>query len=170
MYIETARVPWQTLRGAVTSDDTFLTSFDYADWPTSDTISLNDAPLHDASGLIISMHGSNAENEDALYEIYGRARPEGGPIQLLLKGKVTLGALALAANPIGGAALAGFWADTITITGGIFSGLATILDSGNDRIAAIMFDQVHIEDMACFFDLDGGDSTSTSMYAIITGW
>ena len=168
-YIQTARVPWQKLRGEVAADDTFLTSFDYTDWPSSNTISLNVAPLQDASGLVIAMYGTNAENENANYEIYGRTRGN-GPIQLLLKGVVTLGAQTLAIDPITKAALAGFWADTITVTGGIFSGLETILDSANDRICEIIFDQVHIEDMACYFTITDAGTASASMYAIISGW
>ena len=170
MLLNTARVPWVTLRGAVTSDDTFLTAFGYTDWPTTNTIKLSTAPLQDASGLVVGMYGTNAENENANYEIYGRAMTN-GPIQLLLKGVVTLGSQACAVDPVtGGAITAGFWADTITVTGGIMEEVVEILDAGNDRICEVVFDQMHIEDMACYFTISDAGSASTAMYAAITGY
>lgn len=171
--INTARIPWVQLRGEVLlgTDDTFLTSFDYGDWDASKGISLKTAPLQDASGLVIAMHGSNAADEETAYEIYGRTRMN-GPIQLLLKGIATLGTQNATEDPITKATIAnGEWVDTITVTGGIFKDRVTILDSGNNRICELIFDQTHIEDIACYFKLDGGSGAdSAAMYAIISGW
>jgi len=170
MLINTARVPWESLRGAVTADDTFLTAFDYTDWPSSNTLKLNEPPLHDANGLIVAMHGSNAADENANYEMYGRTR-QNGPVQLLLKGVVTLGTQNCTTDPIAGGTITnGEWADTITVTGGILSGLVEILDSGNNRICMLKFDQLHIEELAVYFTITDAGSASTSMYAIITGY
>ena len=170
MLVNTARVPWVSLRGAVVADDTFLTAFTYTDWPSSNTIKLNDAPLHDANGLLVAMHGSNAANENANYEMYGRTRQR-GPIQLLLKGVVTLGTQICTIDPITGETITnGKWADTITVTGGILSGLVEILDSTNNRICMLKFDQMHIEDLAVYFTITDAGTASASMYAIITGF
>lgn len=171
MLLNTARVPWVSLRGAVSTDDTYLTSFKYSDWPSSNTLNLNIPDLHDASGLLIAFHGTDAADEDSTFEMYGRSRTN-GPIQLLLSATVKLGTQNCTIDPIDGATTItnGEWVDTITITGGILSGIAEVLDSGNNRIAMLMFDQMHIEDIAVYFDLDGADTTAASMYAIITGY
>lgn len=170
MLINTARIPWVSLRGAVTADDTFLTAFKYTDWPSSNTLKLNEVPLHDANGLIVAMHGSNAANENANYEMYGRTR-QNGPIQLLLKGVVTLGTQICTTDPITGATITlGKWADTITVTDGILAGLVEILDSADNRICMLKFDQMHIEDLAVYFTITDAGEASASMYAIITGY
>lgn len=170
MFINTARVPWVSLRGAVVADDTFLTVFTYTDWPSSNTIKLNEPPLHDANGLIVAFHGTNGANENANYEMYGRTR-EKGPIQLLLKGVVTLGTQVCTTDPITGETITGgLWVDTITATGGILSGVVEILDSAANRICMLKFDQMHIEDLAVYFTITDAGSASAAMYAIITGY
>ncbi|GAF94381.1 unnamed protein product [marine sediment metagenome] len=171
MLLNTARIPWVALRAAVIADDTFLTAFDYTDWPSSNTLNLRQPPLQDANGFIIAMHGSNAADENANYELYGRTRTN-GPVQLLLKGVVTLGTQNCTTDPIDGSTTIalGEWADTITVTGGILSGLVEILDAGNNRICMLKFDQLHIEDLAIKFTITDAGSASTSMYAIITGY
>lgn len=170
MLLNTPRIPWVSLRGAVTQDDVALSAFDFSDWPSSNTIKLSDPPLHDANGILIAFHGSNAANEDATYKLYGRARST-GMVELLLEGKITLGTQNCTTDPFTGATITnGEWADTITATGGLFSGLVEIFDSGNDRICVIKFDTMHIEELYIEFDLDGGSVTATSMYAMITGY
>ena len=170
MYVNTARLPWAQLRALVTVDDTALTAFDFSDWPSSGVLKLNDDPLKDASGVIIAFHGSNAANEDTTYKLYGRTR-NNGPVQLLLEGVVILGTQNATTDPITGDTITnGEWVDTITVTGGILSGLVEILDSTNNRICMLKFDQLHIDELYCEFDLDGGSVTATSMAAIISGW
>jgi len=173
MYLNTARVPWTRLRGAVSTDDTALAAFAYANWPTSGTLNLNAAPLQDASGLIVAFHGTDAENEDATFKLYGRVRAN-GPILLLCAGTITLGSQVCTLDPVDGvtAIANGKWADTIVLTAGdgIFADSITILDSADNRIALMQFDQKFIEDLYVEFDLDGGSSTSASMYAVITGY
>lgn len=169
MLLNTARIPWQTLRSAVAGDDTPIADFSYStSWPASNIIKLNKPPFHDANGVLIAFHGTDGDNEAlTYYKLYGRTR-QNGPIQLLLTGVATLGAQACATDPIDDttAITNGLWADTITVTGGILSELVHILDSGNDRIAMLKFDTLHIEDL--FLELDIG--AMASVYAIITGY
>ncbi len=171
MLLNTARVPWVSLRGAVSSNDTFLTSFKYSDWPSSNTLNLNVPPIQDASGLLVAFHGTNAADENADFEMYGRTRST-GPIQLLLKGVVQLGTQNCTTDPIDNTTTItlGEWVDTITISGGILANLVSILDNENNRIAMILFDQMHIEDIAMYFKITTAGNASTAMYAIITGY
>ncbi|MCK4500663.1 hypothetical protein KAU11_09195 [Candidatus Babeliales bacterium] len=171
MYLNTARIAWEALRAAVTSDDTAITSFNYGDWPTSNTFLLSKPTFNDANGVVIAFHGTDAANEDFAYKIYGRTRAN-GPIQLLLGGIATLGAQACIQDPIDKATVItnGKWVDTITIPDGIFTGIAEVLDSTNDRIAMLKFDTTHIEDLYVEIDLDGGSTTAAAAYAIITGY
>lgn len=169
MLLNTARIPWQTLRSAVASDDTAIDVFDYlTDWPASNTIKLSAPPFHDANGLLIAFHGTDGDNEAlTYYKLYGRTR-QNGPIQLLLTGVATLGTQACLTDPVDNltAITSGLWGDTITVTGGILKELVEILDNGNDRIAMLKFDSMHIEDL--FLELDIG--AMASVYAIITGY
>lgn len=171
MFLNTARIPWVKLRGEVTADDTPLAAFDYSDWPTANTVKLKDAPLHDANGLVISFYGTDAANEIANYKLYGRSRCN-GPIQLLLEGVVTLGTQALAVDPVDAAtALVGLWADTVTITGGLFndSNIYQILDSGSNRICMLKFDQTHIDELYLEIDIPAASQVA-SIYGIISGY
>jgi hypothetical protein len=168
MYLNTARVPWAVLRAAVTVDDSALTVFDYDNWPTSKAVKLNDDPLQDANGLGIAFHGTDAADEDAAYNLYGLNRSN-GMIQLLLEGVITLGTQVATTDPIDMKTTIanGKWADTITITGGLFSGdLSEVLDSGTNRIAMIKFDQRWIDELYLEIDLN----TAASIYGIITGF
>lgn len=175
MYLNTARLPWVALRTAVAADDTLLSAagdFSYSGaWPSSNTIKLNEPPFQDANGVLIAFHGTAAANKDFLYNLYGRTR-QNGPIQLLLTGVATLGTQNCIISPIDNTTSItnGEWADTITVTGGLLDGLHTILDSGNNRICMLKFDTMHIEDLFCEIDLDGGSAAVTLAYAIITGY
>ena len=174
MYLNTARIPWTSLRGAVAADDTTQASlgFDFGDWPSTGVLSLSKAPLADANGLAIAFHGTDAADETANYKLYGRAR-NNGPIQLLLEGVVTLGSQVCTTDPIDNstAISGGLWADTISITGGIFndSDIYTILDSGNNRICIVKFDQQWIEDFRLEIDIPASGQVA-SIYGIITGY
>ncbi len=170
MYINTARLPWAQLRALVAGDDTPISAFDFSDWPSANTIKLNDEPLKDANGVIIAFHGADAADEDTTYKLYGRTR-NNGPVQLLLEGTIFLGTQNATTDPITGDTITnGEWADTITVTGGILSGLVEILDSGNNRICMLKFDQLHIDELFCEIVLTGGSTTAASMAGIITGW
>ena len=172
MYLNTARISWEAWRTAVAADDTLLAAFDYLTlWPTTGVIKLNSPPFQDCNGVLVAFHGTAAAGKDFLYNIYGRSRMN-GPKQLLLTGIVTLGTQNCTISPIDNttAITNGEWADTITATGGILSGLVDILDSGNNRICMLRFDTMHIEDMFCEIDLDGGSDAATLAYAIITGY
>ena len=174
MFLNTARIPWAVLRGEVTADDTPLSSFNRVDWPTSNTVKLKDAPLADANGLVIAFHGTDAANEIANYKLYGLSRCN-GPIQLLLEGVITLGAQVATLDPIDMSTVIanGLWADTITVTGGLFfdatDPIVRILDSGLDRICELKFDQTHIDELYLEIDIPGA-SQVTSIYGIISGY
>jgi len=174
-YLNTARLQWSSLRGAVAADDTALTSFNYSNWPSSNTLNLNSSKICDANGMVVAFHGTAAENKDFAYNLYGKCIAN-GPIMLLLTGVVTLGAQACTTDPIDNTTTIanGLWADTITATAGIFYDATNpayrIYDAGNDMICILQFDQKHVEDIFCEIDLDGGSDAATSAYAIITGW
>lgn len=169
MFVNTARVPYAILRGEVTSDDTPLTSFAFADWPSENIVKLYEVPLHDASGLILAFHGSDAAGEIANYKLYGRARLN-GMIELLLAGVITLGTQNCTTDPITGATITnGEWADTVSVTGGILAGIVEILDSGNNRICMLKFDQLHIDELYLEIDIPASGQVA-SIYGIITGW
>jgi len=171
MFLQTSKLPWVSLRDAVVADDTALTTFQYSNWPTSNTLDdmKNHSAFKDANGLLITGFGTDSDNEDAAYKIYGRARMN-GPIILIATGIVTCGAQLVTSHPITPAALTARWFDTITVTGGLFSGLIEILDSGNDRIAALKLDSMIFNDLFMEVDLDGGDTAMASFYAIICGY
>lgn len=174
MFINTARVPWAVLRGAVQSDDTPLTSFKRSDWPTSNVLKLDQPPLHDANGLAIAFHGADAADEDVAYRLLGVNRTN-GPIQLLLEGIATLGTQVADIDPIdlNTVITNGLWADTITVTGGLFSSpsITRVLDSAQNRICQLQFDQRWIDELYLEIDLDGGSAAAAaSFYGIITGY
>lgn len=172
MFLQTAKLPWLSLRSAVSTDDTALTTFEYTNWPTSGVLNnMRGHPvLKDANGVLIAGFGTNADNEDAAYNLYGRARMN-GPIVLALTGIVTCGAQLITNNPIGGAALTARWFDTITVTGGLLSGLVDILDAGgDDRIGMLKIDSLIFNDWFMEVDLDGGSETMASFYSVICGY
>jgi hypothetical protein len=169
MLLNTRKMPWVSLRSAVAGDDTPIAIFDYlTSWPSSNTVKLADAPLHDANGILIAFHGTDGDNEAlTYYKLYGRSKMNGA-IFLLLTGVATLGAQACLTDPIDNktAITGGLWADTITVTGGILTDLVDILDSGNDTIAMLKFDALNITDL--YMELDIG--AQATVYSIVSGW
>ncbi len=172
MYLNTARIPWTVLRGEVTADDTPLASFNYTDWPSTGVICLSKPPLADANGVVIAFHGSDAADEIANYKLHGRNRCN-GPIQVLLEGVITLGTQACLVDPVDNVTVIanGLWADTITVTGGLFSDseITTISDSGENRICQLSFDQRQIEDLRLEIDIPAASQVA-SIYGIISGY
>jgi len=169
MFLQTSKMPWVSMREAVVKD-TAIDVFDYTtDWPSTGTVDLKDVVLKDANGVLIAFFLTNDDNEDGSYKLYGRAKMN-GPIMLLLEGIVTAGAQVITKHPITQATLTAYWADTITATGGLLSGLVEILDSGNDRIAMLKFDSLIFKDLFMELANDGGSTDSATMYAIICGW
>lgn len=167
MFINTARTPWVELRDNVTSDDTAITVFKRSNWPSTNIVKLKDPPLHDANALIISAFGTDTEDDNLTsYKLLGVAR-HNGPIITLLTGVMTLGTLAATTHPITAATVSnGLWVDTITVAGGLLSGLYELLDSGNNRIAALKFDQLIFDELYLEIDLN----TINAFYAIICGY
>ena len=173
MYVNTAKIPLVSLRSAVIADDVALSAFAYDDWPSSNT--LNNVRGHpnmlDASGVAFMFWGTNAENEDFAYKLYCRLRCN-GPIMLAAEGIVTLGSQVAATDPVDKttAITLGFWADSVTVTGGILKDLTDILDFGGNRICMLKMDGVFFNDWYLEIDLDGGSSTAAAAYGAITGY
>lgn len=171
MFLNTARIPWVSLRDNVTSDDTAITVFKRSNWPSTNIIKLTDPPLQDANGLVISAFGTDAANETVNYKLLGVARSN-GPIFTLLGGVMTLGTLAATTHPItrpDTTVANGLWVDTISVTSGLFSGIYELLDSGNNRIAGLKFDQTFIEEVYLEIDIPASAQVA-SIYGIITGY
>jgi len=175
MYLQEQKLPWKMLREAVVADDTLLTAgtdFSYSIWPSSGVVNnlKNDPVMKDATGLGIIAYGKAADNATILYNLYGRAR-QNGPVMLLLTGVMTLGTRVVTDTPIGGTAITARWVDTITVTGGLLSGLTEKLDSGNNRIAALKFNSYWFNDLYFEVDLDGASGTAmTEITAILIGF
>lgn len=167
MILNTARTPWVSMREAVASDDTAITVFKRSNWPSTNIIKLKDPPLHDANGLIISAFGTDTADDNLTgYKLLGVTRMN-GPILTLFSGVMTLGTLAATTHPITAATVTnGLWVDTITVTGGFLSGQQTILDSGNNRIAGLKFDQLIVDELYLEIDLNN----INAFYAMICGY
>ncbi|KKM71982.1 hypothetical protein LCGC14_1425100 [marine sediment metagenome] len=178
MFLQTPRIPWHSLREAVTADDTAITVFKYSNFPLVGAapregqnlaIDLHDAKFQFANGLVIAAWGEGSDNEAiTAYRLYG-VTVEDGPIVLLLSGVMTLGTQVCAVHPLTGATLTGnLWFDTITATGGIMSGLVDVLDSGNNRICMVKFDKTIFDRL--FLEYDESGSGPTAFNAIIAGY
>ena len=167
MYLNTARTPWVKLRDNVTVDDAAISVFKRSNWPNTNVIKLKDPPLHDANGLVITAFGTDADGDNLTsYKLLGVTR-QNGPILTLFTGVMTLGTMAATTHPIDGTTIAnGLWVDTITVTGGYLSGQETILDSGNDRICGLKFDQGIFDEIYLEVNLNN----INAFYAILCGY
>jgi len=159
------------------ADDTALATFDYASWPTSNTVSMESgtetgiSELLHARRLWLAIYGKAAVNATAGYKLYAR-RKDNGPILLLASGIATLGTQLVTKDPISEATITAYWADTITITGGLWSDMAPlVLDSGNNRIAIMRGRNEGLKDYYLEVDLDtaGAGTYMTEVNAIISG-
>lgn len=167
MFLQTSKLPWVSLRDNVTGDDTAITAFKYSNWPSSNTVNLRSPVMKDANGVFIAAFGTDtADDVLTSYKLYGKARMN-GPIVLLLTGVMTLGTQVATTHPISGVTVTnGLWVDTITVTGGLLSGLVEILDSGNNRACMLKFDTSIFQELYLELDLD----TINAFYAIICGY
>ena len=179
--VEIKRQPWFPLRVDVTSDDTFLTTFEHDNSAYTDIMKeFTDAALpgvklgagslsQDIISPVLAFWGKDADNKTALYEVHGRRRG-GGPIEVIAAGQLTLGAQLITKDPIGPkAAEVAYWVDTITNTVQWIKPIAP-LNSGNDTIAYLAFNGFGLMDLAVMFDLNGGTgSDTTEMNCILTG-
>lgn len=171
--MKTSTVPWYALRARVATDDAALAAAGYSDWPSSGVLSM--APsganekLAECDVLQIAFYGTDADNEDSAYSLFGRKKMN-GPILHLATGVVTLGGMACAVDPITGVAITnGFFADTITITSGVLAVYDPVIVNNADHVAMLQFPKMGLEDIHVRFDLDGGSTASASMGAIISG-
>lgn len=180
MYLNTARVPWYSLREAVAADDSAITDFKHSNMPAvgaaydigqNGSIDLNCAELKDANGVLIACWGAGGNNKAITgYKILGVTRGN-GPIFTLLAGAMISGSLVCSVHPLTAATLSSnYWVDTITVTGGLFSGEndKDILDNGNDRIAMLKFDKKFIDRI--FLEYDEDASGMTSFNSMISGF
>ncbi len=182
MYINTARLPWYSLREAVTVDDTAITDFQRANWPAraadqntlktgqNGAVWLNGPELADANGVMIAAWGAGGDDTVITgYKILGVTRKP-GPIFTLLSGVMTSGSLACAVHPLTEATLANnYWVDTITVTGGLFSGIVEILDSVSNRICMLKFDTTIIDELWLEYD-EATSNNMTEFNSMITGY
>jgi hypothetical protein len=178
MYLNTARIPWYSLREAVAADDTAITVFKYSNFPAvgallksgqNGSVDLNSPELMDANGLFLAAWGAGGNNKAITgYKLLGVTR-QNGPIITVLSGVMTSGNLNCAVHPLTGATLtSNKWVDTITVTGGLFSGMVEILDSASDRICMLKFDTTILDKIFLEYDEDG--SGMTAFNAMICGY
>lgn len=178
MFLNTARIPWYSLREAVTEDDSAITVFKYSNFPAvgsaiktgqNGSVDLNGPELHDANGVFIAAWGAGGDGKTITgYKILGVTRMN-GPIITVLSGVMTSGSLACAVHPLTGATLTtNYWVDTITVTGGLFAGMVEILDVDNDRICMLKFDTMIFDRLFLEYDEDG--SGMTAFNAMICGY
>ncbi len=178
MFLQTPRIPWHSLREAVTTDDTAISVFKYSNFPVVGAdprqgqnlaIDLHDPKFQFANGLMIAAWGAGADNAVITgYKLYG-VTVENGPIVLLLGGVMTLGSQVCAVHPLTAATLTtNKWVDTITAPDGIMSGLVDILDSGNNRICMLKFDKTIFDKLFLEYDEAGGGVSEFN--AIISGY
>lgn len=177
MYLNTARLPWYSLREAVAADDTAITVFKYSNFPAvganpekgqNGAIDLNAPGLKDANSLWIAAWGAGGDDKTITgYKLLGVTR-QNGPIITVLSGVMTSGSLACAVHPLTGAALtSNLWVDTITVTGGLLDGHYDILDSGNNRICMLRFDSKILDKL--YLEYDENATGMTAFNAMITG-
>ncbi len=183
MYINTARIPWLSLREAVTADDTAISGltggFIRSNFPAvgvnpesgqNGAIDLNGPHLNDANGVVFAAWGAGGDNTViTAYRLYGVVRSN-GPIILLLEGVMTSGSLACAKHPLTNATLtSNFWVDTITITGGLLSGTAEIWDSANNTMCMVKFDTTIFDQLFLEYD-EATSNNMTEFNAMICGY
>ena len=172
MFFNTPRLPWYSLREAVTADDTAISVFQYSNFPAvaeNGAVDLNSPGMIDSNGVYIAAWGAGGDTKTITgYKLYGVTRMN-GPIVLLLGGVMTSGPQVCAVHPLTGATLTfNYWVDTITAPDGIFSGSVEILDSGNDRICMLKFDTTIFDKL--FLEYDEDASGMTEFNAMITGY
>ena len=180
--IGTVRLPWQSLREAVTADDTAITVFKASNMPAvgstpssgqNGSINLDSPVFKNSSGILIAAWGAGGDAAACTgYKLYGIAKNlpgQEGPIILLAGGVMTLGPMVCSVHPLTGAVLtSNTWVDTITVTDGILSSLASKLDSGNDRICLLKLDSMIFDKV--FMEYDEDAAGITAFNAIICGW
>jgi len=154
---------WHQLRAVTTADDTALTTFDYASWPSSNTFNLEQKFQKYVSSLLIAFYGTDAENEAGAYVLRGRGI--NGPIMELAAGAFTLGAQLVTRDPISGSLLTAYWADTITVTSGIMDAVDVLHDAAGDKICLLQVPVWNLEEIY----LELAKTTNASAGAVVTG-
>ena len=182
MYLNTARIPWLSLREAVAADDTALSSltggFIRSNFPAvgstpltgqNGAIDLNSSLFKDANGVLIAAWGEGGDGKTiTAYKLYGVTKMK-GPILLIAEGAMTSGSLACANHPLTNVALtANYWVDTITVTGGLLAGDIDILDLETNRICMLRFDTSIFDKLYMEYDENG--SGMTAFNAMICGY
>lgn len=188
--VEIKRQPWFPLRSNVTTNDTYLTTFEFdnaaylaiAKEFTDDAARKYDVPdppgitglagsiSQDIISPVLAFWGKDAENKTGGYKVYGR-RKGGGFIELLAAGILTLGSQVITKDPIGPHATeTGFWVDTITQTAQWIKPVTPLNASGGDTVAYLGFNGFGLMDIAVMMQIDeGGGSDTTELNCILTG-
>ena len=166
MYQQVRKMPWESLRDAVTADDAALTTFEYAN---TTYVANKYAIPTDINCAILTFFGKDAADKDAAVKLFGRYK--NGPIMELYAGVVTLGAKTVVTHPITGATITAFWADALTSTGEEWITDVTLRnETADDSIAYLVMNIVGLSDVYLEIDLDGGSGVAmTELSAIITG-
>lgn len=146
MQLTTHRGHWHVLK-TVGADDTAI------DWAGTDqtcdnvttrgsTVDAVELPPHANAGLVL-FHGTDTADETMAWMLVGW-RGLGGPAEFIANGTATLGTQQLEA-----ATTTGLYADTIAITAQKWPSIISIVDSGNNRVAKLVFDLCGIKHIAC---------------------
>jgi len=177
MFTQNPKCQWESMREAVAADDTAISVFKHSNMPAIGTakygqntsVDLKAPNLQFAQGGLIAAWGAGGDNKAiTAYRIYATAVAN-GPIVLMAGGVMTSGSQACTVHPITGVALtSNYWVDTITVTSGILSDLADILDSGNNRICMLKFPFQCWQRL--FMEYDEAAGGMTAFNAMITGW
>lgn len=178
MLLNTARIPWYSLREAVTEDDAAISVFKYSNFPAvganpekgqNGAIDLNSPGLRDANSVLIAAWGAGGNDKVITgYKLLGVTR-QNGPIITVLEGAMISGSMVCAVHPLTGVTLTtNYWIDTITVTGGLLSGLVEILDLDNNTICMVKFDTLIFDKL--FLEYDEAASEITEFNAMICGY
>jgi len=157
------KMPWESLNPYVTATTLASREYDEAVYNAHKYTIPNDV-----NSITIAFYGTDANNEDAGYILWGRRRTN-GPIEKIAAGVVTLGSLAVTKDPITKVTVTAFWADTITDTHDAWLKSPAIAGAGSNDICYFSIDTFGLKDLYLEIDIDGGSNEAASISAIITG-
>lgn len=175
--------PWRLLRAASAVDsaliDLTISGKDEADWGdrinAGISVDLKSPQFGfgrsnlDGSILEIAFLGSDAANEAVGWTLY--AWRDNGPCELIMDGTATLGNLTAETDPTNAqAALTDYYyADTITVTNNYAGVSYQIVDSGNERIAKLLFPANGKRYWAMYYDTTFTAATIKSIVSLFVG-
>jgi hypothetical protein len=160
--LQTIRVAYQVMRPEADEDAAAIaiaTEGNFAQKPAGAIqIKPSDAGLSAVNGMEVIFCGGAAADKTFSFKVWGW-RSHNGPAELVCSGDGILGTQQVVKYPHNGAtATSKFWADTLTITD-VWLTTVDVSDSGNDRIAKIIFDTCGFEWF--FIEITLADGTGT---------